>query len=474
MQLVNATPLPAPAASRPRPAPRFAVKPKTLVTGALAFTVTLLCIGNIEPSPYDFGLLLLAPAALIEGLRINRMTILMFFVIWALLSSEIVALMPYLSHRIIDQGETPSVYEIYSAFVYLTMFLFLFVFSRDTGARVALALKAYAIGCVVASLIGLAQYAEIFGVSEQISKVGRATGPFNDPNVLGSFCVLGIAYLFQSLLVSRRWFLVKLASLIIVIVGGEFVTYSRGSWAASAFCMAFVAVMTFFTSRVPGVRLRVVSAIAGGLILAAAGVVYIESNASLSQMLQDRLKVSQDYDSGEDGRFGHQRRAIPMLLERPFGFGPFRFPLYFELQPHNSYLTAFTDSGWTGGISFLFFVGATLTFATRTAFQRSSIMPQAQALTPAMYAIYGQALQIDEGHWRFLYVIVAAIWALEGVRRGERRGTKAASPQQPLMAAPTFVAPIRAKPRLTGWGVTRLPTPTYAAPQSALDAAQAG
>ena len=471
MQLVNATPSPAPAASDPRPLPRFAVKPKTLVVGAMAFSVALLCIGNIEPSPYDFGLLLLAPAALLEGLRITRMTMLMFFVVWALLASEIVALFPYLSHRVIDQGETPAVYEIYSAFVYVTMFLFLFVFSRDTGARVALALKAYAAGCVVASLIALAQYAEIFGVTEQITNVGRATGPFNDPNVLGSFCVLGVAYLFQSLLVSRRWFLVKLVSLGIVVVGGEFVTYSRGSWAASAFSMAFVAVATFFTSRAPGVRLRVLSVVAGVFILGAVGVGYIETNPDLSQMLQDRLKVSQDYDSGEDGRFGHQRRAIPMLLERPFGFGPFRFPLYFELQPHNSYLTAFTNSGWTGGIAFLFFVGATVTFATRTAFQRSSIRPQAQVLTPAMYAIYGQALQIDEGHWRFLYVIIAAIWALEGVRRSEQRAKTGGVPKRRPVPDVPVAAPVSAKLRWTGWGVTPAPRE---APAIAPGAAQAG
>lgn len=428
MQAVNATLSPGQAAGQPTALSRFAIKPKTLVAGLMAITVASLCIGNIEPSPYDFGLLLLAPAVLLEGVRLTRMTVLMFFAVWALMTSELIALMPYLSHRTIDQGETPSVYEAYSIFVYVTMFLFMLVFSKDTGARVALCLKAYTAGCVVASLIALAQYTEIFGASDQITNIGRATGPFNDPNVLGSYCVLGISYLFQSLLVSRRWLFVKLASLIVVIVGGEFVTFSRGSWAASAFCMAFVGVATFLTSRERGVRTRILSVVAGGVLLGAVGVGYIGTNPDLSQMLQDRLKVSQDYDSGEDGRFGHQRRAIPMLLQRPFGFGPFRFPLYFELQPHDFYLTAFSDGGWTGGVSFLFFVGCTLVFATRIAFQRSSVMPQAQALTPAMYAIYGQAFQIDEGHWRFLYVMIAAVWALEEVRRTEKAAERAKPP----------------------------------------------
>ncbi len=437
----------------------------------MAITIALNCIDDFRPSPYDFALLLLAPAALLEGLRITRMTILLFFVVWALLASEIVALFPYLSHRLIDQDETPSIYEIYTVFVYLTMFLFLFIFSKNTGARVALALKAYAFGCVVASLIGLAQYTEIFGVSDQITDIGRATGPFNDPNVLGSFCVLGVAYLFQSLLLSRRWFIVKAVSLVIVIVGGEFVTYSRGAWAAAAFCMAFIAVVTFFTTRVPGVRKRILSVVAGGIILGAVGIGYVGTNPDLSEMLQNRLKVSQDYDSGEDGRFGHQRRAIPLLLERPLGFGPFRFPIYFEIMPHNSFMTAFSDSGWTGGIAFLFFVGATLTFATRTAFQRSSIMPQAQVLTPAMYAIYGQALQIDEGHWRFLYVMIAAIWALEGVRRGEQRARTGSAPMRRPVLASSVVAPIRAKLRWTGWGVTLLPREALASPA---DEARAG
>ena len=45
-------------------------------------------------------------------------------------------------------------------------------------------------------------------------------------------------------------------------------------------------------------------------------------------------------------------------IEKPLGFGPFRFPLYFTLQPHNSYVGAFADAGWIGGFAFLLLVGA--------------------------------------------------------------------------------------------------------------------
>ena len=62
-----------------------------------------------------------------------------------------------------------------------------------------------------------------------------------------------------------------------------------------------------------------------GSILLAAGLAALLSNDAVQDMFEDRATVLKSYDSGEFGRFGNQANAIPMLIERPLGFGPLLF-----------------------------------------------------------------------------------------------------------------------------------------------------
>ena len=407
---------------------KLAVRPASLVNVLLAITVIVSCVNNFEPSPFLIALVFLFPAALLEGAVITRATIALFFVIWAKFFTEALSLFPYLSHREIDLGVTPAYFTLYSSFVYIGLLSFALIFSKQTKRRIDIFLAGYAASCVLASVWAIVQYAEIFGVNPDVQALGRAMGPFKDPNVLGSFCILGATYLFQSILLSNRRLFLKVASLATIVAGGIFLSFSRGAWGATAISIVFVAVSTFVTAADKRVRRRVVMTVMGAIALGFVGSAYVASNDALSAMLEIRAKVSQDYDSGEDGRFGHQRRSIPMLLQRPLGFGPFRFPVYFDFEPHNSYISAFADAGWLGGIAHLFFVGATLTFAVRAAFTRSPFMAQAQAILPAIVAIDVQAFQIDEAHWRFMYMAIAAIWAFEGARPQWKQAKNAAAP----------------------------------------------
>ena len=159
-------------------------------------------------------------------------------------------------------------------------------------------------------------------------------------------------------------------------------------------------------------RRRLRQAMAALGLMAIAGGVAIASNDTLRATFADRAKVEQEYDGGETGRFGNQKRSIPLLIERPFGLGPFRFPMYFTIQPHNSYIGAFADGGWIGGFAFLVLVGATSIIALQLAFRRSPLVWQAQVVGPALLALFLQALQIDIDHWRFVFLMLGAIWGM--------------------------------------------------------------
>jgi hypothetical protein len=109
-------------------------------------------------------------------------------------------------------------------------------------------------------------------------------------------------------------------------------------------------------------------------------------------------------------------RSIPMLIERPLGFGPYRFPVYFDLQPHNSYIGAFSSGGWVGGCAFLILVLTTSFLALRQAFTQTPYLRFAQVVTPALMGLFMQAFQIDIDHWRFLFLLLGAVWGIESAR----------------------------------------------------------
>ena len=135
------------------------------------------------------------------------------------------------------------------------------------------------------------------------------------------------------------------------------------------------------------------------------------------EVIQQRAQLTQEYDGGETGRFGNQKRSISLLLDAPLGLGPFRFPTYFNLQPHNSYIGAFSDAGWAGGLCFFMLVLSTSFLGIRMCIKKSPVIRHAQVVTPAALGFFLQALQIDIDHWRFVFLMIGVIWGMESARR---------------------------------------------------------
>ena len=124
--------------------------------------------------------------------------------------------------------------------------------------------------------------------------------------------------------------------------------------------------------------------------------------------------VGEEYD---DPRFANQLASLPMLLDRPLGFGPLRFRLIFDLEPHSSYVNAFASYGWLGGLSFLLLVGATCFVGFRLCFARSPYRPLALIVWPALFGFFLQGFQIDIDHWRHVYLMLGMVWGMEAARQ---------------------------------------------------------
>ncbi|MDE2362119.1 MAG: O-antigen ligase family protein [Hyphomicrobiales bacterium] len=401
-----------------------------LLRVTLGLMLALSCVSFIEPSPYEFLFFVLIPVSLLNGLAVTRTTMTLFFILFAIVVAQFFALIPYIQYRVVGDGLTPSLYTIYTVYLYSSAVLFALIFSHDTDARVTLALKTYAFSCVFAGAWGILSFVNFMGLNEREPIDGRIAGPFKDPNVLGSYCIMGVLYLTQSMLLSRRHTPIKLAGMLVAFIGGTFFSMSRGSLGAMMFGFLFLLTTTWFTGD-RRVRRRIVSGLTLMVVLGGLGAAIIATSSDMVANITMRAKIEQEYDGGVTGRFGNQKRSIPMLLSAPFGLGPFRFPVYFQLQPHNSYIGAFSDAGWLGGLSFLIMALSTSFLGVRLALKRSPFMRHAQVVTPAALGFFLQALQIDIDHWRFVFLMIGMIWGMESARRAIR--ARQSTPQAPAL-----------------------------------------
>ena len=146
---------------------------------------------------------------------------------------------------------------------------------------------------------------------------------------------------------------------------------------------------------------------------------------TVRDLASERASLSEDYDSGEQGRFGNQLRSIPMLLDLPFGFGPLRFGHIFPQDPHEVFISAFASFGWLGGLAFLAFIAITLYYGWALSLRRSRLQPQIIALWSALFPQILQGVQIDTGHWRHLFLMCGCLFGFAAAVRRERQAEAA-------------------------------------------------
>ncbi len=363
----------------------------------------------IEPSPYDFLALLAIPLWFVGGFRVHK-ALIPILTLWAVFEAAgFLSLMPYW-----DEHDA-RLYQLQSLYLFVTTVFFTIFFSERSERRGQLCLDAFTAGALISAVAGLIGYLNIAGLASIFTmEEGRVSATFKDPNVFGSYMVLAACYLLQRALTGRRTAL-SLVGLFVILIG-VFVSFSRGSWGACLGACLLTTASAFLTAETIALRRRVVrmTAIAGVCgVLALGGLLSVPS---VRDVFVQRAAVAQDYDEGVTGRFGNQIRSLPMLVERPLGFGPLRFRLTFGLEPHNSYVGGFANDGWLGGFTWIAIVLVSLFVGFRQMFVRSPYLRLAQVYVPTMTVLVVQGLQIDVDHWRQLFLCFGAVWGMEAAR----------------------------------------------------------
>ena len=384
---------------------------------------------SIEPSPYEamFFICLLAFAR--GGLVFDTSLSLLVLVLLAFDAAGLVALIPYT-----QESESVS-FTFVTIYISFTTILFATLTAGHSLERMKTIRSGYVFAGVLAAILGLLGYFNIAGLSPWFTLYdgGRASGPFKDPNVFGPFLVAPIGWLCQDLLLKRGSTL-RSGVFLLILLMAVFLSFSRGALIDSLLTLLLVMGLTFLTSGSARLRRRVVTTSITGAALVAAMLALALAVPSIREVAMERATLVEDYDGGEQGRFGNQLRSIPMLLERPLGFGPFRFAHYFPADPHEVFLSAFASFGWAGGIAFAVFVALTLYVGFVFAFRRARVQTEFIGVFAAMLPQLLQGVQIDTMHWRHLFALIGCLF---GLAAAAQRETRAGAETRHAPALPT-------------------------------------
>lgn len=385
------------------------------------------CFAFSEASPYDIIAIPTIVLWFALGLRLYRGALPLVWLLLLYLVAIGISLLPYLNEPV------PVTWTIQLCYLALTGVFFAMLFSDDTHERMATALQTYMASCVFSAVLGIIGYFQVLGIEDLFYRYGRASGTFADPNVFGSFLILGALYLMHTLLtgMARRPLLSLIA--LLIVLAGIFLSFSRGSWGSTIVASALMIGSTFASSRSPALRRRIVVLSVVTLAIGVVALVGLLSVDSVAKTFETRASVTQDYDEGETGRFGNQMRGMAMLAQFPFGMGPLHWRLIFDLEPHNSYIGSFANGGWLGGAVFILLVVSTAFVGARLLIVDSPFRRYAQIIYPALMMFFLQAVQIDIEKWRHVYMMLGMIWGLEAARLrwlsgGEMRRRVAAPP----------------------------------------------
>jgi O-antigen ligase len=301
-----------------------------------------------------------------------------------------------------------------SAYLYVSTFLFAAFVAKRPEAHTRLILNAYVWAATLAALLGIVGYFDLLpGAYESMTRYGRATGLFKDPNVFGPFLVPGLVYLLSRIAGAPLRKSVPILALMLVIGLGLLLTFSRGAWFNMAVAIGIYGMLYILTVRSNRARLRFAVLAAMGLAAMVALVLVALQFDAVSGLASQRASLDQSYDEGPQGRFGGQQKAAGLALDNPLGLGAQQFvPQYHHEEPHNVYITMFLNAGWVGGLAFLALVGMTSIWGLRHAFVRCATQPLFLVVYGCFVANVLEGAIIDLDHWRHFYLLMALAWGL--------------------------------------------------------------
>src|SRR6185295_3198546 len=188
-----------------------------------------------------------------------------------------------------------------SLYLYLAAIVIAGFIAKRPGAHASLVLNAYLCAAMVAALAGSIGYFDLLpGAREVMTRYGRATGLFKDPNVFGPFLVPALLYVMSRLVEgSIRRAVLWLAALPILGIG-ILLSFSRGAWLCAGVGLLLFVGLQFVTARTARVRRRLMGLVAAVALGGSALVLATLQLDGVADLFAERAALTQDYDEGPD------------------------------------------------------------------------------------------------------------------------------------------------------------------------------
>jgi hypothetical protein len=395
-------------------APRLGASLEALRCGLLWLTGLAGAFVFMEPSPYEVMSLLAIVTFAVTGLTLSPSLLPFAFLLIAYNFGFAIAVIP-----VLDQPKT-LLWMLVSAYLGLTALFFACALGRNTEARLRLLLNGYTIAAVAAALAGTVGYFHLVPATDLFLLYDRARGTFNDPNVLGAFVVLPAILAYQRVLTGRFGEVMRSGVVLLVLLAGMFLSFSRGAWAQFALAAALLMVLEFVTTTSTRARARIVLLAILGVLAIAGFLAALLSIDKVASLFETRASLEQSYDVGHTGRFGRHILGMLLVLDTPLGIGPLQFHRIFPEDPHNVYLNAFVSGGWLAGFSYLVLTATTVVMGLRYCFVTTTWRPTYLAVYAAYVGLAAEGLIIDSDHWRHYYLVLGVLWGLMAAARAER------------------------------------------------------
>jgi O-antigen ligase len=404
----------------------------------VAFTIGAGAIVFSEPAPVDaltIGLMVLLPAIGLVAIRPSLLVILAALLVLAGCAF-------FASSLATDLGRSAT-HSAVSLYLYLSAFVFAAFVARSPLAHARLILNSFQVAALIAAAAGIVGYFDLLpGAGELMTKFGRASGTFKDPNVLGAFLVPAIVYQLHLTLTRKPLAALVSAAGLAVLMFAVLLSLSRGAWAATAVAVLVYGYLSFVTAKRNLDRLKLIILAASSAAAVALLVASAMQVDSIGKLIEERAALANSYDVGPDGRFGGHDKARHLILQSPFGLGALEFASQHHSEDvHNVYLSMFLNAGWLGGLLYALIVALTAIYGLRHALKRTASQSLFQVVYAALLATMLLGSLIDTDHWRHFYLLLGVVWGLMIGDRRILRSARLISDRRPLLLRPVIVIP---------------------------------
>ena len=406
-----------------RPEPRNATLSPGLHRAARLSVLVASMLGGFvmnEPAPYELFLVALMGLFVLFGLKLPREAVTLTLLFVAFNVGGVLSMT-----QMGDLYDTPM-YIAVSLFLGLTSVFFCAAIAWDPVLLRTIN-RGTVIAGVLTSLAGMVGYFGLVPGAEAFTRYGRAMGFFQDPNVFGPFLVLPALYLTAGLLNGAAWKAPLRTGLLLLIVGGIFLSFSRGAWGLLVVSGAFLYVLMLLSESSPVKRARMILMGAGALVTAILALVVLLQLEAVSDMFSQRAQVVQEYDGARLGRFARHAIGFEWALSNPLGIGPLEFGRLLGEDTHNIWVKALMAYGWLGFAAYLAMTLMTLVGGGRLLLRDRPWRIHLQVAWVTFVGHVMIAWVIDIDHWRHVHLIIGVIWGCMVLeRRWQGRGLRTA------------------------------------------------